>query len=201
MRILLTGKKLLLASRERRSGRGTRGGDAGAAAAAAAADHGLEVGGFAGAAQGQADLGGGGGGAGAAGLGAGGGGVGGALEHLRDAGARERRGRGAVWGVGLLEGVEFDEEGVQGAEVVERVRRVEVEDGGQGEAQEEVVGRASGEFAGVEVGHFGEVGLGEEEGVEPVDAAFVAGGGVSLWGLLGRGGWIDVLTLCADSPA
>lgn len=43
----------------------------------------------------------------------------------------------------LLEGFEFEEEGVEGAEVVERVVGVEVEDGGEREAEEEVVGCAS----------------------------------------------------------
>jgi len=100
----------------------------------------------------------------------------GPLEHLRDARARERGCGGAVGRVGLLEGVEFEEQGVQGAEVVERVRRVEVEDGGEGEAEEEVVGGPSRELSRVEVGQFAEVGFGEEEGVEPVDAAFVTVG-------------------------
>jgi hypothetical protein len=69
---------------------------------------------------------------------------------------------------------EFYEEGVEGAEVVWRRGGVEVEDGGEGEAQEEVVCGAAGEFVRGEVREAGEVGFGEEEGVEPVNAAFVA---------------------------
>ena len=125
----------------------------------------------------------------------------GALEHLRDAGARERRGGGAVWGVGLLEGLEFEEEGVEGAEVVERVGGVEVEDGGEREAEEEVVGCAARELARVEVGHFGEVGFGEEEGVEPVDAAFVTTDRISLRDFGRRGDGMAALTPFADSLA
>jgi hypothetical protein len=54
---------------------------------------------------------------------------------------------------------------------------VEVGDGGEGEAEEEVVGGLAGELAGVEGGHAVEVGAVEEVGVEPVDAAFMAAEG------------------------
>jgi hypothetical protein len=47
-------------------------------------------------------------------------------------------------------------------------------DGGDGEAEEEVVCGLAGQLAGVEAGHSREVGLVEEVCVEPVDAAFVA---------------------------
>lgn len=49
-----------------------------------------------------------------------------------------------------------------------------VEDSREGEAKNEVVLGAAGEFAGVEGGEGEEVGFGEGEGVEPVDGAFVA---------------------------
>ena len=107
--------------------------------------------------------------------------MGGAFKHLRDAGAGQGGCGGAVGGVGLLEGFEFEEEGVEGAEVVDWVGGVEVEDCGEGEAEEEIVGRASGEFSRVEVRHLVEVCLGEEEGVEPVDSAFVTAEKISLW--------------------
>lgn len=74
----------------------------------------------------------------------------------------------------LLEGVELGEEGVEAAEELEGRGGVEVVDGGDGEAEEQVVGGLAGELAGVEAGHAGEVGLIEEVCVEPVDAAFVA---------------------------
>ena len=79
----------------------------------------------------------------------------------------------------LLVGLELGEKGVEGAEVVEGRGRVWVEDGGQGEAKEEEVCGAPGEAGGGEGGEFEDVGAREEEGVVPVDAAFVTFVGVS----------------------
>lgn len=73
----------------------------------------------------------------------------------------------------LLESLELQEEGVERAQVLER-GGVDVEDRGQGETEEEVVGRAAGEPARLEVGQTTDVGAGEVRRVEPVDAAFVA---------------------------
>lgn len=102
--------------------------------------------------------------------------VGGTTEHGGEAGGAGEGGLvgGAGFGVQLLEGVEFGKEGVERAEEFEGCVGVQVDDGGQGEAQEEVVGCASGEAAGVEVGHSREGGLVEEKGVEPVYSALVA---------------------------
>jgi hypothetical protein len=73
-----------------------------------------------------------------------------------------------------LEGFELGQEDVETAEeFVDRVG-VEVDDGGEGDAEKKVIGRAAGEFTTVKVGHAGEVGLVEEERVEPVDTAFMA---------------------------
>lgn len=69
---------------------------------------------------------------------------------------------------------ELDEEGEEGFEVVGRIGGVEVEDGGEGEAEEEVVCCAAGEVAGREGGEAREVRTGEEERVEPVYAALVS---------------------------
>jgi hypothetical protein len=52
--------------------------------------------------------------------------------------------------------------------------RVEVEDGGEGVAEQEVVGGSSGEPVGSEVGEAGKICFGEMERVEPVNAAFVS---------------------------
>lgn len=71
--------------------------------------------------------------------------------------------------------LEFQQEGVECFEVVGGRVRVQIEDGWEREAEEEVVGGAAGEVARREAGQAGEVGFGEEEGVEPVDAALVAG--------------------------
>lgn len=57
----------------------------------------------------------------------------------------------------LLEGLEFHEKGIEGFEEFCRGRRVEVEDCREGEAEQEVVCCAAGEFAGVEEGHSLEV--------------------------------------------
>jgi hypothetical protein len=70
---------------------------------------------------------------------------------------------------------EFEEQRIEGAEVVGSRVGVEVENGGETEAEEEVVGCAAGLVAGRRRGEAREVGLGEEECVEPVDAAFVSG--------------------------
>lgn len=74
----------------------------------------------------------------------------------------------------LLKGVEFREKGVERAEEFEGRRRVEVIDGGYGEAEEEVVCGLSCELSGVKGGHASQVGLVKEVRVEPVDAAFVS---------------------------
>jgi len=68
---------------------------------------------------------------------------------------------------------EFHKQGKQGSEVVGGVGGIEVEDGGEGEAQEEVVCCAAGKVAGCEGGKAREVWAGEEERIKPVDAAFV----------------------------
>ena len=70
--------------------------------------------------------------------------------------------------------LELDEQCIEGFEVLGGGLGVEIEDGGEGEAEEEVVCCAAGEFGGLEVAELEEVGFGEEEGVEPVDAAFMA---------------------------
>ena len=68
---------------------------------------------------------------------------------------------------------ELGEEGIEGFEVVCCRGRVEVEDCGEGEPEEEVVCCASGELVWLEVGEFEEVWFAEEECVEPVDSAVV----------------------------
>ena len=70
--------------------------------------------------------------------------------------------------------LEVGEQGIEGAKIVEWALSVQVEDGRQGEAQQEVVGCAAGEAAWVEVGKLSEVDLVEEERIEPVHPAFVA---------------------------
>ena len=75
--------------------------------------------------------------------------------------------------------LKLDEQGIESLEVVGGRVCVEVEDGGEGEAEEEVVGCAAGLVARGEGGEAGEICFGEEERVEPVDSAFVAVGGVS----------------------
>lgn len=72
-----------------------------------------------------------------------------------------------------MEGIVLGQEEVEGAQELERGVGAEVDDGREGEAEEEVVCSAAGEAAVVKVGHAGEVGLFKEERVEPVDAAFV----------------------------
>ena len=69
--------------------------------------------------------------------------------------------------------LELYQQGVQGFEVVGGRTRVQVEDGGEREAEEEVVGCAAGLVARGEGGEACEVGFGEEERVEPVYAAFM----------------------------
>ena len=88
---------------------------------------------------------------------------------------------------------ELSEEGVEGFEVVRCRGRVEVQDCGEGEAEEEVVCRAAGELGGLEVRKFEEVGFAEEERVEPVNTPFVAMENVSFGQLaeLRRGGGGD----------
>jgi hypothetical protein len=53
--------------------------------------------------------------------------------------------------------LKLDEQGVEGFEVVRGRVCVEVEDGGEGEAEEEVVGCAAGLVAGGKGGEAGEV--------------------------------------------
>lgn len=74
----------------------------------------------------------------------------------------------------LLEGLEFLEEVVEAAEELDGGVCVKVDDCGEGEAEEEVVCCAAGEFARFEGGHAGEVGLVEEDCVEPIYSAFVS---------------------------
>ena len=71
--------------------------------------------------------------------------------------------------------LEFEEQGVQGAQVVGGRVGVHVKNGRQTEAQEEVLGGAFRLGARGEGGQTGEVVLGEEQRVEPVYATFVAG--------------------------
>lgn len=71
---------------------------------------------------------------------------------------------------------EFGQECVERFEVVDCGLRVQVEDRREGEAEEEVVCCAAGEPGRREVGELEEIRFREEEGVEPVDATFVAGG-------------------------
>jgi hypothetical protein len=69
--------------------------------------------------------------------------------------------------------LEFQEEGVEGFEVVGRGIGIEVKDGGEREAEEEVVGRAASEVAWREGREACEIVFGEEKRVEPIDAALV----------------------------
>lgn len=71
--------------------------------------------------------------------------------------------------------LELEQQGVEGAQVVGGGVGVEVEDGGQAEAEQQVLCCAARLGAWGEGGQAREVGFGEEERVEPVDAAFVAG--------------------------
>lgn len=73
--------------------------------------------------------------------------------------------------------LKLNEQGIEGLEVVGGRVCVEVEDGGEGEAEEEVVGSAAGLVARGKGGEAGEVGFGEEERVEPVYSAFVTAAG------------------------
>jgi hypothetical protein len=68
----------------------------------------------------------------------------------------------------------LEQERIEGSEVVAGRVRVEVEDGGETEAQEEIVGCAACLVAGCGGGEAREVGFGEEQCVEPVDAALVS---------------------------
>lgn len=73
----------------------------------------------------------------------------------------------------LLERVELGEQGIQAAEKLERRRRVEVDNGREREAEEEIVGCFTTELADIEVGHAIKIGLVEVVGLEPEDAALV----------------------------
>jgi hypothetical protein len=71
--------------------------------------------------------------------------------------------------------LKLKEEGVESAQVVGGRIGVQVENGRQTEAKEEVVCGAASLITGARRGEAREVRLGEEERVEPVDAAFVSG--------------------------
>lgn len=73
----------------------------------------------------------------------------------------------------LLERVVFGEEGVETSEKLDRSGGVEVDDGGEGEAQEEMVCCFATELPCVERGHAVEILLFEKVGLEPVDTAFM----------------------------
>ena len=73
---------------------------------------------------------------------------------------------------------EFEKEGVEGFEVVGRRGCMQVEDGRKREAEEKVVGGATGEVAWSEGRETGEVLFRKKEGVEPIDTSFVAGRGI-----------------------
>ena len=64
-------------------------------------------------------------------------------------------------------------------QVLEGVSVVEIEDCGEGEAEEEIVCSASCELFGFEVRHFLEVGFAEKEGIVPVHSALVPANGFS----------------------
>ena len=57
--------------------------------------------------------------------------------------------------------LELDEQCIEGFEVLGGGLGVEIEDGGEGEAEEEVVCCAAGEFGGLEVAELEEVGFGD----------------------------------------
>ncbi len=87
----------------------------------------------------------------------------------------------------LLVCFEFAEEGVESLEKVVRrqgigccgscwiILGMDVEDGGDGETKEEVVGCTSRKLRGREAGKSGDILTGEVDCVEPEDTAFVAG--------------------------
>lgn len=104
-----------------------------------------------------------------------------AFEHLWQPRPAQGAGGTPVSRVDGLVLFELEQEGIEGLEVVGGRAGVEVEDGGEAEAKQEVVGCAAGLVADGEGGEAGEVGFGEEERVEPVDASFVAarGGGLA----------------------
>lgn len=69
--------------------------------------------------------------------------------------------------------LEFNEEGVEGTKVVGGAVRIEVKDGWQREAEEQIVCRALGKVARREIWELVQVGLAEEERVEPVHSPVV----------------------------
>lgn len=69
---------------------------------------------------------------------------------------------------------EFEKKGVERFQVVGRGGRIEVEDSGEAETQEEVMGCAACQFSGSKGGETSEIGFGEEECVEPIYATFVS---------------------------
>jgi hypothetical protein len=73
-----------------------------------------------------------------------------------------------------LVGFELEQEGVERFEVVSGRVGMEVEDCGEGEAEEEVVCCAAVQVTRGKGGEAGEVVLGEEERVEPVYAALMS---------------------------
>lgn len=73
----------------------------------------------------------------------------------------------------LLERVVFGEEGVQTSQKLDRSGGVEIDDGGEREAEEEMVCCFATELPCVKRGHAVEVLFFEEVGLEPVDTAFM----------------------------
>lgn len=75
----------------------------------------------------------------------------------------------------LLESFELGEEGIKIPKEFEGVRGANVNNRGDGQSQEEIIGRTATQLAGIKVGKSCEVGLIEKNGIEPVDATFVPG--------------------------
>ena len=92
---------------------------------------------------------------------------------MRNASAGEGGGGGGVGRVKGLIGFEFGEEGVEGAQVFVWGLGVQVEDGGDGVAEEKIVCSSAGELARFKVGEAREVVFGEVKGIEPVYSTFV----------------------------
>jgi hypothetical protein len=99
----------------------------------------------------------------------------GAFEHLWYACAAEGARCAAIGWVNGLVLLKFCEQCVEGFKKVHRGVCVEVDDGREGEAEEEVLCGTAGLVARGKGREAVKVVFGEEERVEPVDAAFVAG--------------------------
>jgi hypothetical protein len=93
--------------------------------------------------------------------------------------------------------LEFNEKSVERFEIVGGRGGIEIEDGGEREAEEEVVGCATGEVAGCERGKAGEIIFGKEECVEPVYSTFVTG---TVSNPRRQRERVKRLTTCGDSP-